>query len=234
MAGTALAVASKFLSAVAVGPVMRTSRGTLLAGLVVALVVASGCLGVITGSQPAVFTASRATVSDAALGQTQFQYKGTQTRWLNRTVTVAGQQREVNVSNQISSYERPVGTGANGVTFGIFVVVATPQAQIAGQALNPIGRMSPREMVDQLASGQADVSNVHRVDDRTLTVLGTDTQVVRFGGDIQRAGQRIPVYLEVTRVGDGGDFVVALGAYPQATADQVRPDITTLFQGVTH
>ena len=195
----------------------------------------SGCLGVITGSEPLVLSANEAGVSDAALGGTDFQHAGTRTAWINRTVERAGQEREVRVQNHVSSYERPVAMGADGgVTFGAFVVVSTPQASVAGQSFNPIGRMSHEQMVEQLAGQSADVRDVQREDSRTLAILGTDAEVVRFSGVVQQAGQEVPVYVEVARVEDGDDFVVAVGAYPQATEDEVRPDVTTLFGGIEH
>lgn len=214
---------------------MHVRRSSALAGLLALLVLTTGCIGLITGSEPAVFTASEVGVSEAALSETDFQHEDTRAEWLNRTVTVAGQEREVRVQNQISTYRRPAQVDVSeGITFGYFVVAATPQAQIAGQALNPIGQMSPREMVDQLASGANNVEDVQREDERTLTVLGTDAQVVRFSGTVERGGQQIPVYVEVTRVQDGDDFVVAIGGYPQENADAVRPGVTTLFEGIEH
>jgi len=214
---------------------MDTSRTTLLGGLLVLVLLTSGCLGVITGSEPLVLSANEAGVSDAALGGTDFQHAGTRKAWINRTVERAGQEREVRVQNHVSSYERPVAMGADGgVTFGAFVVVSTPQASVAGQSFNPIGRMSHEQMVEQLAGQSADVRDVQREDSRTLAILGTDAEVVRFSGVVQQAGQEVPVYVEVARVEDGDDFVVAVGAYPQATEDEVRPDVTTLFGGIEH
>lgn len=214
---------------------MYDSRASALAGLLAVLVLTTGCLGLVTGSEPAVFTAAEVGVSDAALSETEFQHGDTRTEWLNRTVSAAGQEREVRVQNHVSAYRRPAQVDVDeGLTFGYFVVAATPQASIAGQALNPIGQMSPREMVDQLASGQNDVSDVQREDERTLTVLGSDAEVVRFSGTVERQGREIPVYVEVTRVQDGDDFIVGIGAYPQESADAVRPGVTTLFEGIDH
>jgi len=214
---------------------MDASRRTLLGGLLVALVVTSGCLGVVTGNEPLVLRANEAGVSDAALSATDFEHEETRTAWINRTVERAGQEREIRVQNHVSTYQRPPSVDpTGGITFGVFVVVSTPKASVAGQSFNPIGQMSHEQMMEQFVGQSADVRDVQREDSRTLTVLGSEADVTRFSGVVQRSGQEIPVYVEVTRVGDGDDFVVALGVYPQETADEVRPGVTTLFEGIEH
>lgn len=211
--------------------IQRVAFGAVL-GL---LVLTSGCAGILAESGPAVFSASPVGVNDADVAGTAFEHQETRTAWINRTVEVAGQSRDVRAKNHVSIYRRPVSVDLEGgVTFGLFVVVSTPKASIAGQAFNPIGRMSHEEMIDQLAGRVDGVSDVERVDSRTLDVLGTETDVVRFSGVVERSGQEVPVYIEVTRVGHGDDFVVAIGAYPRSTADQVRPGVTTLFEGIEH
>lgn len=214
---------------------MDASRSTVLGTMLVLLVATSGCLGVITGSEPLVLSADDAGVSDAALEATDFEHEDTRTEWVNRTVEQAGQEREIRVRNHVTTYQRPPEVDpTGGITFGAFVVASTPEASVAGQSFNPIGRMSPREMVDQFAGQSGDIRDVERVDSRTLTVLGSEAEVVRFSGVVQRSGQEVPVYVEVTRVSDDDDFVVAIGAYPQETADEVRPGVTTLFEGIEH
>lgn len=214
---------------------MDASRSTILGGLLVLLVATSGCLGVITGSEPLVLSADDAGVSGDALSGTDFEHEDTQTVWLNRTVEQAGQEREIRVQNHVSTYRRPVAVDpTDGVTFGAFVVASTPKASIAGQSFNPIGRMSHEQMLERFVGQSADVRDVQREDSRTLTVLGEGAEVVRFSGVVERSGQEVPVFIEVTRVEDGDDFVVGLGVYPQETADEVRPGITTLFEGIEH
>lgn len=214
---------------------MDVSRRSLLGGALVLVVLTSGCLGFLTGSEPLVLTAEDANVADAALSQTEFELQETRSAWVNRTVQQAGQEREIRVRNHVSVYRRPVAMDVeSGLTFGFFVVVSTPKASVAGQALNPIGQTSHEQLIGQLAGQSGDISEIEREDSRSLTVLGSDADVVRFSGIVERSGQEVPVYIEVARVEDGDDFVVGIGAYPQGTADQVRPGITTLFEGIEH
>lgn len=213
---------------------MDASRNTILGGLIALLVLTSGCLGVLTGSEPLVLSADEAGVTDAALSETDFQHENTQSTWINETVEQAGQEREIRVQNHVATYRRPAAIDVDGVTFGMFVVASTPKVSIAGQAFNPIGQMSSQEMLERFTGESSDIQEIQRVDSRTLSILGSDAEITRFSGVVQRSGQEVPVYIEVTRVSDGDDFVVALGVYPQATEDEVRPGVTTLFEGIDH
>lgn len=213
---------------------MPQSRDLLLAAAVASLVVTAGCIGVLTGSEPAVFQASEAGVSQEAVSQTDFELRGEQSPWMNQTVTVAGQEREVRVQNHVQNYEIPASVDlTGGVTYGLFVVASTPEASVAGQAMNPIGRMSHREMVEQLAADSGNLRDVQRESSRELTVLGSSAEVVRFSAVTEQSGQEVPVYVEVTRVQDDGDFVVGIGAYPQE-ADDVQPQVETMFESIQH
>ena len=209
-------------------------RSTALGALLCLFVVTSGCVGVLTGSEPFVATASEVGVSGAALGETDFQHKDTQTAWLNRTVEAAGQEREVRIRNYVSLYQIPVSMGVDGsVTFGLFSAVSTPQVSIAGQALNPIGQMSHTQLIEQVAGQSGDVRNIEQTGSRTLPVLGTDAEVTKFAATAVRQGQEVPVYIEVTRLQDGEDYVVAVGVYPQDSED-VPAQVETLFTGIEH
>lgn len=213
---------------------MRHSRHFVLAVLVGLLVVSAGCIGVLTGSEPAVFEASEAGASEQAVSQTDFEPREDQSQWLNRTVTVAGQERDVRVLNHVQTYEIPPSVDATGgVTFGMFVVASTPEASVAGQAMNPIGRMSHQEMIQQLAADSANLRDIERESTKELTVLGESAEVVRFSAIAEQSGQEVPVYVEVTRVQDDGDFVVGIGAYPQDSAD-VEPQVETMFESIQH
>lgn len=206
-----------------------------LAGLAVLLVLSAGCLGVLTGSEPFVATASEAGVSAAALSETGFEAGETRTAWLNRTVDVAGQERDVRIRNYVATYQMQGSISPDGtVQFGLFSVFSTPKVSIAGQGLNPIGRMPHGQLVEQVASQGGDIRDVQQEGTRELTVLGSSTEVTRFSAVAERSGQEVPVYIEVSRVEDGKDYVVAVGVYPQAAEDDVRPQVERLFTGIEH
>lgn len=203
-------------------------------GLVVLLVLTAGCLGVLTGSEPFVATASEVAVSDAALSDTDFEAGETRTAWLNETVEAAGQERDVRIRNYVATYQLPFSVGTDGsVQFGLFSVFSTPKVSVAGQGLNPIGRMPHRQLVEQVAGESGEVRDVQEEGTRELTVLGSTAEVTRFSAIAQRSGQEFPVYIEVTRVEDGEDYVIGVGVYPQESTD-VGPQVETLFTGIEH
>ena len=213
---------------------MRRYRSSVLGALLCLFVVTSGCVGVLTGSEPFVATASEVGVSQAALSETDFQHENTQTAWLNRTVDVAGQEREVRIRNYVSIYQIDPSVSMDGtVTFGLFSAFSTPQVSIAGQALNPVGQMSHGQLIERVAGQSGDIRDVQRSGSRTLTVLGSDAEVTTFSAVAVRQGQEIPVFIEVTRVQDEEDYVVAVGVYPQ-DGDDVEPQVETLFTGLEH
>lgn len=203
-------------------------------GLVVLLVLTAGCLGVLTGSEPFVATASEVAVSDAALSDTDFEAGETRTAWLNETVEAAGQERDVRIRNYVATYQLPFSVGTDGsVQFGLFSVFSTPKVSVAGQGLNPIGRMPHRQLVEQVAGESGEVRDVQEEGTRELTVLGSTAEVTRFSAIAERSGQEFPVYIEVTRVEDGEDYVIGVGVYPQESTD-VGPQVETLFTGIEH
>lgn len=209
-------------------------RSSALGALLALVVITSGCVGVLTGSEPFVATASEVGVGQAALSETDFQHENTQTAWLNRTVDVAGQEREVRIRNYVSIYRIEPSISMDGsVTFGLFSAFSTPQVSIAGQALNPVGQMSHQQLIERVAGQSGEIRDVQRSGTRTLTVLGSDAEVTTFSAVAIRQGREVPVFIDVTRVQDGEDYVIAVGVYPQESED-VPPQVETLFSGLDH
>lgn len=77
------------------------------------------------------------------------------------------------------------------------------------------------------------IARCARRSDPHESVLTTVTPVVDRPV-VRRCGQEVPVYVELTRVADGDDFVVALGVHLQEAADEVRPGVATPFEGTEH
>jgi hypothetical protein len=212
---------------------------TRTAAVAIALAVLSttaGC-GFILGTEALSFAATPATVSDAALDDTGYERADVRAQQVNRTFEVAGQSREVQVTNQLARYERDVDLSVVGLgrqRAGVFVAFSTPQVEIAGQTFNPLAEMSNRELLAQFESSYSGLSVGERVDSRQVTMLGETTAMERFEGQATLAGSEVPVYVEVvTRVRHDGDFVVALAVYPQALNGE-RDTVVRLVEGVEH
>jgi hypothetical protein len=114
----------------------------------------------------------------------------------------------------------------------VFSVVSTPAVEIAGQTFNPIGDYSNDELVRLVTDRFGSLSNVERVSSRQVLVRGTETTVTKYAATTTVQGREIDVFVHVTRVRDGDDFLVGVGVYPQAL-DQ-ESEILTLFRAIEH
>lgn len=205
----------------------------LAAVALAAAMVLAGC-GFVTGDEALEFDASPATVSEDALSDTGYEQASLDRQVVTRNFSAAGQERTVQVTNQLARYERAVDLGPLGSQRGaVFVALASPEVSVAGQTFNPIGDMSEREILAQFESEYEGITVGDRVDNRTVSVLGESTAVERFEGTARLAGQDVDVYIEATRVQHEGDFVVAVGIYPQRL-DGERENVRTLLRGLEH
>jgi len=200
----------------------------------VALVALSGCAG-LTG--PLTFNAGQATVSDQALHQTNYQKVSVQQQTINKTVSRYGFSKRVIVTNWIAQYDRSIDLGALGKKrAAVFSVVSTPQVKVPLMgAQNPIGDYSNEQLVMLLQQNYQSISNVQHVSDYQTTMLGQQTTVSKYSAQATlQGGQTVNVYVHVTKVSAGGDYVIAAAVYPQQLDGQESGRVKTLLQGVQH
>ena len=206
----------------------------LLAGvLVAALVVTSGCTGVLSG--PVTFSASEATVSDAALEETGYQHNRTDKMEVSRTFTAAGQSKEVEVTNWISEYHQKAGLpGVGEKKVAVFATFASPKVEVLGKSFNPLSKYDNRQLAERFTTQLDSVNDVRKVDSRNRTMLGQSTEVTKFEASVQTTtGVEFDAYIHVTKVEHGDDFVVALAVYPQKLSGQ-SDKVSRLLDGVEH
>ncbi|MFD1514014.1 DUF6517 family protein [Halomarina rubra] len=196
----------------------------------------SGCLGVLTGDEPARFSASAATVPDATVDETGYGHQRTEEVPVTRTYEVGGQSRDVEAVNVVAEYERAVEIPVVGrFRAALFAVLATPQVEVLGRSFNPVGEMSTDELVAMVQQRYDTIRDLRRESERRVTVLGEETRATRYAGTaLLLAGEvRVDVYLTVTEaVAADGDFVLGVAAYPQVLDD--RDEVTAMVQAVTH
>lgn len=200
------------------------------------LVLSTGCLGVLTGTEPLVLEAEPATVSGPAAADAGYEEARRTSQELTREVSAAGQTREVTVTNHLAEYARsvaiePVGSGE----FARFVVVSTPAVELFGRTFNPVGDLSNRELVEQVQSEYEGLENLRAVGERQRTVLGSETTVSTFAGDARLGAtdRTVELTVHVTRVRDGPDFVIAIGVHPSAVPGEAER-IDRLLSGIQH
>ena len=213
---------------------MNEPRRTVAALALAALLLSSGCVGFLVGSEPAEFAASKATVSDAALSETGYESEGVHEQTINRTFEVGGQERRVTVTNWAGQYRRSASVGPVDVQdAAVFTVYSTPQVEVLGQTFNPVGRLSNEELVKQVQSRYDGLNGVRKVGSRNVTMLGTETEVSKFAATTTVNGIRIEVYVHITKVKHEGDFVLALAVYPQQLEGE-EERVVALIEGVEH
>jgi len=203
---------------------------TLLA--VACVVTLAGC-GFITGEESLSVTASPATAGDGAVSETGYEELNVTAQTVTRNVTVAGQTREVAVTNQLARYERETDLGALGSRpAGVFVTYTSPEVEVANESFNPIADLSEREVLTRANQEYAAVSVGERVGSRTVSTLGQSTAVEKFDGTATLAGSEVDVSVHATKFRHEGDFVVAIGVYPRENGDAER--IVTLLESLEH
>lgn len=203
-------------------------RRVFLGAALALLVTLSGCGAILGGDLS--FSASQATVDDQALASAHYTEQDVHQQALNRTFTVAGQTRQVNLTNWMASYSRDTSGGG---TPGSVVVLSTPSVTIAGQSLNPLGQLSSADLIDRLLEQYGNVGDVQPAGSQQMTVLGKNATVSSFRATITENGQQVPVLVHVTTVQHGDDYVVALAIHP-ANATAKNAGVRTMFTGIQH
>lgn len=195
-----------------------------------ALVTLSGC-ALLTG-ETLEFEAEPATVSEEAWSEASYEEVGVEEEVVNRTFTVAEQDREVSLTNWVATYERDLGL-AESPAPGTVTVLSTPEISIAGQTVNPLGRMSDRELLETLLQRYDAISGVEQQGTRTVTVLGDEAQVTTFASTVEYRGQEVDVTIHLTSVTHEGDIVVGVAVHPEVMTPE-QAGVDTMFEGTVH
>jgi len=199
------------------------------------LMVTSGCIGFLTGSEPLRFSAEPAAVSGSAAADAGYEYNGTRELTVNRSFEVGGQERRVIATSRISDYTKSVDLGPLGeAEVGVFNVVTTPAVEIAGQTLNPIGSYSNARLVEFVQQQYSGLSDIQQVSDRNITIQGTETTVTKFSATATIESQEVDVFVYVTKYRNGDDFVVAVGVYPQQLESQEESNVFSMMRAIDH
>lgn len=210
------------------------TRRAMLGGVAAALTATAGCVGVLTGDEPLEFTAEPATVSASALDSTGYELDAEESPTIDEEFTVAGQTREVTVTNRLTSYVKSVDFGPVGsIEAAMFAVFSTPQIEIASKTFNPIGEMSNRQLLEQMASQYDGLTIGDSVDTRDVSMLGQTVTVERYEATTTYQDQEVPIYLLLTRVQHDEDFVVTVGGYPRRVSGE-ESNVYTLIENVEH
>ena len=220
-------------------PIPSQSRTTLATLLLVGILMTTGCLGFITGDSPLSATSEDVAVSENALSATDYELVRKKTIGVNKTVTVADQERTIKATNHLRVYSRDVPLQVSGVTLPAdvaitrFAVLSTPKAEIAGQSLNPIGHLSEKELVKKFLDEYENIDGLEFSGNRTVESLGDTRTVSTFTATVQiTENVEIPVLLHVTTFAHEDDYITAIAIHPKQIDEQQRID--RLLNGLEH
>lgn len=195
----------------------------------------AGCLGFLTGQQPLSFAADPAVAADSTASEAGYETEGPKEKVITREYTAAGQTREVEVTNQITTYEKTIEMPLFGeARLGVFAAVSSPKVKIAGQTLNPLKDYTNRQLVGLLASEYESIENPTEVGERTVETLGSELTFTKYEATATVQGQDVDVFIHVGRIESGEDFVVPLGVYPKEKESQEQPNIISLTESLEH
>ena len=208
---------------------MRRTTATAVALAV--LMATAGC-GALTGDLS--FSASAATVGDDTLDDTGYEEVNTSEQTVTQEFSVAGQSRNVTVTNHIAMYERsvdvPVVGSQRAAVFGAFT---SPEVSVLGESFNPIADYGNRELVALAQQQYSGLTVGEIVGTRTVSTLGDSANVTKFDGEAAIAGSTIDVSVHVTKVKHDSDFVVGVAVYPQSL-DGEQETVDDLLAGLDH
>lgn len=216
---------------------MRQTRRTFLASAsVVATAAVAGC-GQITGEEPLEFESTPAEVPGDVLEESGYEELERDEIELERTFEAAGEERTVTVTNWQVSYEKETDSDLgldDDFPRAVFTTVTTPQVDILGQQLNPVGGMDNEEFVERAQEQYGGLEDIEPDEEDTRTVLGEETTRTRFTATADFNGSDVDVFAHVSNpVGNDGDFVATVGGHPQQLPDE-ESDILTMMESIRH
>ena len=194
------------------------------------------------------FTAEPATLESAAATDAGYERQETTSIDIDESIDVAGETRDVKITTWTTSYQSYQGT---------FIILSTPNAEIAGISANPLTRISGGELIArllELAGGGEAISDLEATGESEVTVFGETTTVEEFtatleigsgesstGGDsgnFPTGGENgeVPIRLYLLsathETEESSDVIFSLAFQPQNQIDSER--IYALFSSVQH
>lgn len=192
---------------------------------VVAVVLLAGCTG---GALS--FSASPATIDEAALEDANYTGQAPEQVTVNETVEVAG------MSKQVTATTWTAGYSANE-TPATLVVASTPDAKVAGQSVNPITQLTGKELLERVAQevGNTDGVNfedIEVVQRESRQILGTQTEVTTFATTASTDQGEVPIRIHLASVSHEGDVIVLVGVHPERVDE--RATLLELMEATQH
>lgn len=195
----------------------------------------SGCLGFVTGEDAYEVESEPARVSPSTVDGTDYDLQEIAEEVIEEQFEVAGQERSVEATNYVATYERTVEFGPLGeAALAVFAVLSTPAVEIAGQTLNPVAEYDNERLVQLIASNYESLEIRGEAETLTYAPFETEYEATKFDAVAQFEGQEVEVFVQVGSVRHEEDFLVPIAVYPQDRAENEEPVVTDLTENLDH
>lgn len=177
-------------------------------------------------------SASPAELDDETRTEVGFEHQGTEETTVTQTVTVAGEERDLSLTNYIAAYRRIVPESDEAVAS--FQSFSTPSVTIGDAEANPVWELEPARLIRRFASEAQmnDMQDIREVGSPTFRALGEVRQFTMLEGTAQRQGQEVTVRLPVGKFKHDDDILILIAGYPEQFGG--RAQAQRAFEGVVH
>lgn len=211
-----------------------TTRRSVLLGAVAGLTATGGCLEFAFGLGPLEAEAAAVTVADRALAETGYEVSRSERTEEAYTVTVASRSREIEATNYVSEYRKPLSVGTLEEEYlGAFGVISAPRTELFGRTSHPLADLDDRRLATDVQSEYGRFEAVERVETADVRVLGDRHEAAVYHARTERSGESIDATVHVLSLDHGEDRLVGVGVHPTSLSGE-RQRILTLFEHVEH
>ena len=177
-------------------------------------------------------SATPAAIDSNTLVRTSFEHDGTAEMTMVETVEVAGETRDLRLTNYLATYRKTVPATDGGVaTVQLFT---TPSVTVADQEANPFASFDTRQLLSEIATraGEDGIDDVREVGSRSVRVLGADRTFTQHEATTERQGKEVVVRLPVARLVNESDILVVFAAYPKLLEETAG--VYDAIEGIEH
>lgn len=212
-----------------------TSRREVI-GIVASAGIASlaGCANLITGDGPIKAEADQLIVEQATVEETDYELAQAKSPPFEKTVSIAGNERQIVLTNEVVGYENAVGAARK--LGGVFTLLSTPAIDIANKSVNPLMQLSNKELAKQVASQRSgdggSIENIEVESEYEATVDGNTTTVTKFSATTTVEGKDVPLYMHLTKTPVGDNYAVVGAVYPQRIDELEHDTVKVLIEGI--
>lgn len=194
-------------------------RASSALALTVLLVVTAGCSGTLVE-----VAASPATIPDDPLEAAGYDHATTTEVPVTYPVGPSVVAQNLTTRTWVSAYVK----STDGNDTAVLVLYSSPNVEVAGTSVNPLGQLSNRELVrfvlDRVGDlrtlgGVEQVTDLRIVGEREVSMLNTTTRFASYAGTAVVDDRRVDVVVNVAVVEHGGDVVVAVGLHEATMAE---------------